>query len=71
MTVYTYEPTLKIDTYGKKSKGISFQPLHKGYDGDKEEINITVEPGQVFHTVTVFIFTTEVPVMMEQGTGVK
>ena len=71
MTVYTYEPTLKIDTYGKKSKGISFQPLHKGYDEDKVEINATVEPGQVFHTVTVFIFTTEVPVMMEQGTAMK
>lgn len=67
MTVYTYEPTLKINSYGKKSTGISFQPLHTGYDENKEKINATITPGQVFHAATVFVFTTDPPLIMKKG----
>ena len=49
LTVYTYEPTLRINSYGKNSTGISFQPLHTGYNDDKEKIGTNINPGQVFH----------------------
>ncbi|ERJ80541.1 aldose 1-epimerase [Prevotella disiens JCM 6334 = ATCC 29426] len=65
MTIYTYEPTLLVNSYGKKSKGISFQPLHTGYDENKERINTNINPGQVFHAATVFIFTTDPPLIMK------
>ncbi|GAB6975359.1 aldose epimerase family protein [Prevotella falsenii] len=66
MTVYTYEPTLRINSYGRNSTGISFQPLHTGYDENKEKISTNINPGQVFHAATVFIFTTDPPLIMKK-----
>ncbi len=66
LTVYTYEPTLRINSYGKNSTGISFQPLHTGYNDDKEKIGTNINPGQVFHAATVFIFTTDPPLIMRR-----
>ena len=64
MTVYSSEPTLCINTYGKGSCGISLQPLHSGYNSGMEKINNELLPGQVFHGATVFFFTTDPPLIM-------
>ena len=64
MTVYSSEPTLCINTYGKASSSISLQPLHSGYNSGMEKISQGLEPGQVFHGATVFFFTTDPPLLM-------
>ena len=64
MTVYSSEPTLSINTYGKESCGISLQPLHTGYNSGMEKIGNELHPGQVFHGATVFFFTTDPPLIM-------
>lgn len=64
MTVYSSEPTLCINTYGKGSCGISLQPLHAGYNSGMEKISNELHPGQVFHGATVFFFTTDPPLIM-------
>lgn len=71
MTVYTYEPTLHINSYGKNSTGISFQPLHTGYNEHKEKLSANINPGQVFHTAIVFIFTTDPPLIMRREHSAK
>ncbi|GAB6982566.1 aldose epimerase family protein [Prevotella dentasini] len=65
MTVYVAEPTLKVNTYGSQSNGISFQPLHSGFNGSGEAIDNILRPGQVFHTATVFLFATDPPLIMK------
>lgn len=64
MTVYSSEPTLCINTYGKESSAISLQPIHSGYNSGMEKVGNELHPGQVFHGATVFFFTTDPPLIM-------
>lgn len=64
MTVYSSEPTLNINTYGKESCGISLQPVHAGYNSGMDKVSNELHPGQVFHGATVFFFTTDPPLIM-------
>ncbi|MCR5077683.1 MAG: aldose epimerase [Prevotella sp.] len=64
MTVYSSEPSLLVNTYGKKSCAISLQPLHSGYNSGLERVDTMLIPGQVFHGATVFFFTTDPPLIM-------
>ena len=65
MTVYTSEPTLRINSHGPASTGISFQPLSCGYKAGDTPVETTLLPGLVFHSATVFLFTTAPPVIMK------
>ena len=64
MTVYSSEPTLNINTYGKDSQGITLQPIHTGYNSGMEKVSNELQPGQVLHSATVFFFTTDPPLIM-------
>ena len=64
MTIYSSEPTLNINTYGKESCGISLQPVHAGYNSGMEKVSNELHPGQVFHGATAFFFTTDPPLIM-------
>lgn len=64
MTLYTSEPSLRINTYGRHSRGLSFQPIHDGYSSSHERLDIILQPGQVFHSATVYLFTTDPPLIM-------
>lgn len=66
MTVYTIEPILRINSYGKQSTGISFQPIHGEYDDSKKEIKAMLSPGEVYRSATVFTFTTDPPLIMRK-----
>lgn len=66
LTVYTYEPTLKVNTYGKESTGVSFQPIHSGLDDKNNMVKDILVPGQVFHAATVFLLTTDPPLIMKK-----
>lgn len=64
MTVYSSEPTININTHGIESTAISLQPIHAGYNSGMERVDTELHPGQVFHSATVFLFTTDPPLIM-------
>ena len=71
MTVHICEPSLHINSYGKLSTGISFQPICAGYDGNKKEINTAISPEKEFNSTTVFAFSTDPPLIMRREHIVK
>ena len=71
MTVHICEPSLHINSYGKLSTGISFQPIREGHDGNKKEINTAIIARKRVPFYNRIAFSTDPPLIMRREHIVK